>query len=491
MTLDQRMNLINHNIEIGGYSIVAKECVSLIEQALRQLFREQLTRLEEKDRLRIQDVEQKTGKGQKGAERFTMGQLVHLFRASRFLDAWERVSGKDLSNIRVINLDELTELRNRFIHDNRDATRSEAEFLVNCLRVILETFDIASFNHTGKTSAMWPKTHNPVMDAALRDNRIQQSFTDGHALIIGVGADLPDTVNDAIGFANLLKDPSRCAYARNQVTLLTGEQATRQVILSAFDTLAQTTDVESTVIVYFSGHGYQVVSTIGEVYYLMPYGYDVHSLYTTAISGVEFTNKLKMIPAKKLLVLLDCCHAGGVSDTRAPDLHMTKKPLPQEVLPLLSEGEGRVLIASSREDELSFAGKPYSAFTLALTEAFCGIGVTRQDGYVRVTDLALHARKVVLSRTHGKQHPILHFEQADNFVLAYYAGGETQSKGLPFTGTPEIEPSPGAQASSRNTLQNAIITGGGNITVTGNGNLIGGNISIGDGNTIGQGNVKR
>jgi hypothetical protein len=44
------------------------------------------------------------------------------------------------------------------------------------------------------------------------------------------------------------------------------------------------------------------------------------------------------------------------------------------------------------------------------------------------------------------QHPILHFEQADNFVLAYYAGGETAPKGVPFSEEPEIEPEPGAWA---------------------------------------------
>ena len=42
------------------------------------------------------------------------------------------------------------------------------------------------------------------------------------------------------------------------------------------------------------------------------------------------------------------------------------------------------------------------------------------------------------------KHPILHFEHADNFAVAYYAGGDTQPKGLPFTAQPEIEPAPGA-----------------------------------------------
>ncbi|NBD36354.1 MAG: DUF499 domain-containing protein [Chloroflexi bacterium] len=113
--------------------------------------------------------------------------------------------------------------------------------------------------------------------------------------------------------------------------------------------------------------------------------------------------------------------------------------------PALAEGHGRVLIASSQEDELSFAGKPYSAFTLALIEALAGQGVAKQDGFVRVADVALHAREVVPGRTKDRQHPILHFEHADNFALATYAGGATKPKGLPFpVASVEIEPEPGA-----------------------------------------------
>jgi hypothetical protein len=492
MNLSQKLHFIEHNLEIGGYTIVAKECVGLIEQALRQLFRDQLTYLTEHDRLNIQDAERSLGKGEKGVERFTMGQLVNLFRTAHFLDAWERASRKDLSELRVINLDELTKLRNRFIHDDREATRAQAEFLFNCVRVMLETFDLFTPENAQEPS---PPEGSPEQRGAgnvSEKNSLNPVFTQGHALIIGVGADLPDTVNDAVGLAEILRDPERCAYPPAQVTILTSEQATRAAILTALEKLAQTTDADSTVMIYFSGHGYQVISPTGEVYYLMPYGYDLRWLYKTALSGAEFTEKLKAIPARKLLVLLDCCHAGGVGDAKSPGLNLTKKPLPPEVLPLLAEGTGRVLIASSTENELSFAGKPYSAFTLALIEAFCGKGAAKQDGYVRVADLALHAREVVPGRTKGQQHPILHFEHADNFVLAYYAAGDTQPKELPFTETPEVETIPQPQAvAPTSTLQNTIATGGGDISVTGDGNIIGGKVVIGNNNIIGRGNVKR
>ena len=193
-------------------------------------------------------------------------------------------------------------------------------------------------------------------------------FSQGHACIIGVGADLPNTVDDAKGLADILKDPERCAYPPEQVRLLTGEEAKRENILTALDALAGSTNDESTVIIYFSGHGYQVVSSMGESYYLMPFGYDTTKLYTTAISGAEFAAKLQAIPAKKLLVLLDCCHAGGLSDIKNSGLELAKSPLPSEALTLLASGTGKAIVASSQENEVSYAGRPYSAFTAALIE---------------------------------------------------------------------------------------------------------------------------
>ena len=55
---------------------------------------------------------------------------------------------------------------------------------------------------------------------------------------------------------------------------------------------------------------------------------------------------------------------------------------------------------------------------------------------------------MVPGRTAGRQHPILHWESGDNFVVATYAGGDAQPKGLPFTVEPEIEPEPGAYGGS-------------------------------------------
>ncbi len=95
---------------------------------------------------------------------------------------------------------------------------------------------------------------------------MSQTFRQGYAVVVGVVADLPVTIDDATAVANLLRDSSRCAYPTEQVRLLTGEKAYRTNVLSTLSWLAETTGEDDTAIVYFSGHGMETPD-----YYLMPY----------------------------------------------------------------------------------------------------------------------------------------------------------------------------------------------------------------------------
>ncbi len=73
---------------------------------------------------------------------------------------------------------------------------------------------------------------------------MSDSFQKGHALLIGAGGDLPNTVTDATGLADVLTDPTRCAYPPAQVALLTGPEANRADILARLEALAQRADAE-------------------------------------------------------------------------------------------------------------------------------------------------------------------------------------------------------------------------------------------------------
>lgn len=297
-------------------------------------------------------------------------------------------------------------------------------------------------------------------------------FTKGYALVVGVGADLPNTVVDAKGFAEIVGDPERCAYPADQIQILTEDKATRTGIVQALDRLAATVDSESTVLFYFSGHGYTINTGIGKHYYLMPYNYDIADLVNSAISAGELMEKLKNIKAQKMLVLLDCCYAGGIDNegaaAKAPGAQFIKAPLPANAVNALAQGQGRVIISSCKEHEVSYTGDPYSEFTQALVEAMAGAERSTSDGYVRAADLALYAAKAVPQYTKDKQHPDLHFNAADNFVVAYYAAGDAQPKGLPERAQrkPKVEESEGQQESKpsisvQNTGSGAVAVGEG------------------------------
>lgn len=253
----------------------------------------------------------------------------------------------------------------------------------------------------------------------IQDSTVAK-FEHGYALLIGVGADLPVTVKDASGLRDILVDSQRCAYPEQQVNLLTRETANRQGILDGLDWLQKKVkaDPQATAVVYFSGHGGRTLSD----YFLVPYGYDPGDVAGTAVSGAEFTDKLRALKAQKLLVLLDCCHAGGMAEAKMPGF--IKSPMPPELDGVLTSGSGRVVIASSRKDELSYTGTPYSIFTQALREGLAGLGAANRDGYAYIADIALYVGRVVPNRTKDRQHPILKLAAADNFAVSYYAGGD-------------------------------------------------------------------
>lgn len=261
-----------------------------------------------------------------------------------------------------------------------------------------------------------------------------QTFVNGYGLLIGVGADLPVAVKDATALRDVLVDPDRAAYPPAQVALLTETAATRQQILSAFDHLiAQVNqNPEATVMVYYSGHGGRIQST--NEYFLVSYGYDPAQRVATGIAGLEFTEKIEAIQARKLVVLLDCCHAGGVPALKEPGETFIKSPLPPDLLNVLGTGSGRVVVASSREDEFSYTGNPYSAFTDCLLEALQGKAAVNQDSYARILDVLIYLFDQVPQRANGPQHPYVNkvLDLGDNFPLCYYAGG---SKVLPDEAT--------------------------------------------------------
>lgn len=269
-------------------------------------------------------------------------------------------------------------------------------------------------------------------------DREEQTVTlgDAHALSIGISQyrhvrRLPAT-QDAIDVASVLRDGSLCGYPDGNVRLLLDGDATKAAILHELDGIAARTTEQSTVFVYFSGHGGGVAT--GDACYLMPIDArsdGEHALAETAISGRELSACLQRIPAARLTVVLDCCHASGVAEPRDIELAGLMPQLTGAALAPLAQGRGRAVLAASRSDGAAYVvpGARNGVFTGHLLDGLRG-AAGGTGGVIRVCDLFHYVQQRVTSQ-HPDQHPVFKAELEENYPLALYRGGVAPPVTLP------------------------------------------------------------
>lgn len=176
------------------------------------------------------------------------------------------------------------------------------------------------------------------------------------ALIIGVGGPYIEyTLNDADSLQRNLTDPNLVGYPKDNVIVLKEKQATRKGILKAFDQLREKTNEDSTILLYYSGHGGRDVEK--HQFYLFPHD-------EKKLMADELKEKINALPSNKLVFFLDCCHAEGLVQTGLTGLSgMAQK---------LNDEQGIWIVASSQDNQESFGAGDNSFFTQALLEVLTG-----------------------------------------------------------------------------------------------------------------------
>lgn len=261
-------------------------------------------------------------------------------------------------------------------------------------------------------------------------------YPQGHALLIGVAnylqvTNLPAAIlNDARDVAATLTSPGYCGYdPANVVTLLDG-QATRAAVLNGLAELVARTGIDDTACVFFSGHG-AVVGTPGtEDSVLVTVDTDLADIERTSISSDEFAQALSQIKAKRVLVFIDACHAGGatISKTLTDGKgYEFKSGYSSNTFAKLAVGSGRALMASCRVDEVSavFSGARNSVFTTALLAGLQGAADKSGSGFIKLFDLFTYVAEEVPKQIPDDQHPIFKADNLEvNFAIALSKGGK-------------------------------------------------------------------
>lgn len=277
----------------------------------------------------------------------------------------------------------------------------------------------------------------------MTNDRHSDLFQHGYALIIGVGRtskqlkwSLPTTVRDAQRVRQVFTDLSLCAYPIGQVHLLTDGSASQKRIgaeLTSWLRSQAEQDTDSTVVVYFSGHGWR---TDDGRYALIPSDVNPDDMEKTVIWGDVFSKALGEIPCKRLLVILDCCYAAGVGALKGeldpPPKGFQSGAPTGSLVAALKEGEGRVIISSSRDDQTSWIRKDgeFSIFTYHLVEALEGAATPANMPEVRLAHIVDHLSETVPQSVqndwkawNAAQTPWVEWK-GENYAVALHRGGK-------------------------------------------------------------------
>jgi formylglycine-generating enzyme required for sulfatase activity len=261
---------------------------------------------------------------------------------------------------------------------------------------------------------------------------INSGFENAYALIIGISKykdpripELRFTRADAEGIFNLLTDPKIAGLKRENIKTLFDEEATRFNIKNAISSwLFKIADKDSIVFIFFAGHGGIEEDRLGVerdnfAKYMLPYDTVVDDLYSSSISNRDFNELLLTIRSKKLVIFMDSCYSGGVSERKARDVKITDDPYQK-----LAEGEGRIVIAASQPNQLSFEDSRigHGVFTYNLLEALSGKADWDNDGYVSILDVYKYLQdsvpKYAMQLAGGAQEPILRGDITKDFVIS-------------------------------------------------------------------------
>jgi hypothetical protein len=271
----------------------------------------------------------------------------------------------------------------------------------------------------------------------------------GYALLIGAGttqsrlfASLPVT-NDIEALKAVLVDPGICGYAAENIMVLTDAQATAANIGQGLAWLTERSaqNPGAPILLYYSGHGW---SDIDDHYYLIQYDVSDEDLSATAYAAQTLIQRLGTIAARQMVIVLDCCRAGGVAEGKDISPAMLAKGRdtapPVALQTLLSQGGSRVVFASSLEGQKSWFHPrvAISLFTYYFLEGLQGGNAKANDTQVHIDQLIGHVSREVeaASRALPSLQTPTFILKGQNFPVALLQGG----KGLGPGGWPAAKP---------------------------------------------------
>lgn len=217
------------------------------------------------------------------------------------------------------------------------------------------------------------------------------------ALLIGVSeygeglSNLPGTQADIQAMQRVLQDPKVGGF--DAVELLSNP--TRDQMEYQIETLfRESCSRDDLILLYFSGHGAKEED--GSTLYFATCKTELNpkgSIRTsTALSATTLQRYMSQSRSKRQVLILDCCFSGAFARD------MKAKQITPETVDIQAQlgGEGRVVLTSSTETQLSYEEKGSSIYTRYLLEGLeTGAADRDNDGQISADELHEYAKEKV------------------------------------------------------------------------------------------------
>lgn len=174
-------------------------------------------------------------------------------------------------------------------------------------------------------------------------------------------------------------------YPEENIVTLTNENATKSDFEKYFEKwLSNNAEKDSTVFVYYSGHGAPNPKT-GDAY-LVPYDGDPSFISETGYSLKRMYDALGKLPAKEIIVVLDSCFSGAGGRSV---LAKGARPLVMNLQDNAVLSKNITILSASSGDQISstYDEKGHGLFTYFMLKGIKNEDVVNPDGSIKMDDL--------------------------------------------------------------------------------------------------------
>lgn len=265
-----------------------------------------------------------------------------------------------------------------------------------------------------------------------------------HGLFVGLNRyksiyvrNLASAVRDAQALHALFTD-----NLGGDTTLITDADATSDRLRAELVRLAQESSADDVVIISFSGHG-------SDSHELVTYEADVYNLTATTLPLNEFTDLISAIPARHLLVVLDCCFSGGAGAKVLNSVAHSRGavgglPLSTEAFLAQMVGTGRVLLTASTAEQEAYEdvrlGHGY--LTYYLLRALMGIDAQTPATSIHLLEVLRYVTSRVKAGVSGtfaaQQEPTVRGQWDGDVVWPTFVRGALYDAMFPPTSPPPV-----------------------------------------------------